>query len=81
MILRHNLHKYLRYKLCRLSLRVAVDRPKNLLLFRWLHADGLERLPGAAVRTDEGFVVLPGKRRSAVIRPTTKRADRRPYDM
>lgn len=60
---------------------MAVDRLDDLLLLGSVHADGPERLPGAAVRADEGLVVLPGKRRSAVVGPAAKRADRRPYDV
>ena len=55
----HNLHKDQRNKLCISLLRVAMDRLNDLLLLRRLHADGLERLPGTAVRADERFVVLP----------------------
>lgn len=60
---------------------MAVDCLDDLLLLGSVHADGPERLPGAAVRADEGLVVLPGKRRSAVVGPAAKRADRRPYDV
>lgn len=38
---------------------MAVDRLDDLLLLGSVHADGPERLPGAAVRADERFVVLP----------------------
>ncbi len=58
---------------------ILVNRLQNLLL--GIHADGLERLPGAAVRADEGLVVLSGKRRSAVVDPATKRADCHPCDV
>ena len=63
----HNLHKDQRNKLCISLLRVAMDRLNDLLLLRRLHADGLERLPGAAVRADERFVVLSGKRRQLTV--------------
>ena len=55
----HNLHKDGRNKLCISLLCMTVDRLDDLFLFRWLHTDGLERLPGAAVWADERFVVLP----------------------
>src|SRR5699024_10461655 len=60
------------------AFHMAVNRLNDLLLLRRLHADGLERLPGAAVRADERFVVLSGNRRSAVVGPAAKRADRHP---
>ena len=55
----HNLHKDRRNKLCISLLRMAVDRLNDLLLLGRPHANGLERLPGAAVRADKRFVVLP----------------------
>ena len=60
---------------------MAVDRLDDLLLLGSVHADGPERLPGAAVRADEGLVVLPGKRRSAVVGSAAKRADRHSRDI
>ena len=54
---------------------MAVNRLNNLLLLGGVPADGLECLSGAAVRADEGLVVLPGKRRSAVISPAAVDAD------
>src|SRR5699024_2045754 len=71
-IMSHNLHKDRKNKLCTLPLHMTMDCLDNLLLLRWLHADGLERLPGAAVRADKRFVVLSGKRRSAVVDPAAK---------
>lgn len=67
--------------MCILPLRVAVDRLDDLLLLGTVHTDGLERLPGTAVRADERFVVLPRKRRSAVVDPAAKRADRHSRDI
>ena len=55
--------------MCISLLCVAVDCLNDLLLLGRLHADGLERLPGTAVRTDERLVVLSGKRRGAVVGP------------
>lgn len=59
---------------------MAVDRLDDLLLLGSVHADGPERLPGAAIRADEGLVVLPGKGRSAVVSLAAKRADRQSCD-
>ena len=57
---------------------MPVDRFKNLLLLRRLHSDGLECLSCSAVRADKRFVVLSGKRRSAVVGPAAQGADRHP---
>ena len=67
--------------MCISLLCVAVDCLNDLLLLGRLHADGLERLPGTAVRTDERLVVLSGKRRGTVVGPAAQRADRRPCDV
>ena len=42
-------------------LAAAVNGGDDLLLLLWLYADGIERLPCAAVRADERFVVEPRK--------------------
>lgn len=60
---------------------MAVDRLDDLLLLGSVHADGPERLPGAAVRADERFVVLSGKRRRFMVGLAAAGADRQAGDV
>ena len=52
-----------------------MDDRKDFLLFDCLHTNALKRFPDTAVRTDEGFPIVPAECGPAFIRPTTFWAD------
>ena len=59
----------------------AVNGGDDLLLFLRLYTDGIERLPCATIRADEGLVVNSGKSSGFTVGATTPWADLNPYNI
>ncbi len=60
-------------------LAAAVNGGDDLLLLLRFYADGIERLPCATIRADEGLVVNSGKSSGFTVGTTTPWADLNPY--